>query len=88
MFHQCRKVVERDREEVEAGLVEFGEKLAEVAAAPLGEGGLEVGQLRHARPAALVGRAHGAEDAEQLVDLGIARKQRPALDLPFQERKW
>ena len=40
------------------------------------EGGLEVGQRGDAGPDVLGGGAHDAEDAEQLVDLGVALEQR------------
>ena len=43
---------------------------------PGGEGGFEVGELSHARPDILGGSAHDAEDAEQLIDLGVALEQR------------
>ena len=43
---------------------------------PSGEGGLEVWELRDAGPDVLGGRAHDAEDAEELVDLGVALEQR------------
>ena len=45
-------------------------------AGPCGEGGLEVRELRDAGPDVLGGRAHDAEDPEQLVDLRVALEQR------------
>ena len=43
---------------------------------PLGKHRLIVRQTGHARPALLGGRAHDAEDAEQLVNLRVAGEQR------------
>ena len=43
---------------------------------PSGEGGLEVWELRDAGPDVLGGGTHDAEDAEELVDLGVALEQR------------
>ncbi len=50
----------------------FGKPLANVP----GEAGLEVGEVCDPRPGVLVRRSQGAEDAEQLVDLRVAREER------------
>ena len=48
---------------------------------PVREARLEVRQPRHARPHLLVGRAEGAEDAEELVDLRVSREERALVEL-------
>jgi hypothetical protein len=47
---------------------------------PLRECVLEVRQLRHARPRLLSGRPQRAEYLEELVNLRVAREQRPVVD--------
>ena len=65
-------------QQVQALLVEAGHRVRQRLSGPLGEGGLVVGQLRHAGPCLLRGRAQRAEDAEKLVDLRVAGEQRAA----------
>ena len=59
-------------DEVEAGVVNVLDAAAEVPRGPSWKRGFEVRKLGHPRPDFLVGRAQNAEDAEQLVDFGVA----------------
>lgn len=54
--------------------VERGHDFGELLAVPLGETGLEVGQVDDVRPYGLCRRAERAEDLENLVDLAVARE--------------
>ena len=76
------KTTRTNLHEVPAVVVEaLWHDLLDLLSLPAREAGLVVRHGGDARPAHLVGRAEGAEDAEQLVDLAVAGEEGATVQL-------